>query len=89
MEIVRRMLRDGRFNINAGAVIAVPILNIFGFIHYSRDVTDGKDINRSFPGIKSGSMTSRIAYHYLNEIQPQIDLAIDLHTGRGSDIIIP
>lgn len=83
VEIVRRMLSDGSFKVNSGAVIAIPILNIFGFIHYSRDVPDGKDVNRSFPGTKSGSMASRIAYHHLNEILPQIDIAIDLHTGGG------
>lgn len=83
VEIVRRMLHKGSFKVDSGAVIAVPILNIFGFIHYSRDVPDGKDVNRSFPGTKSGSMASRMAYHYLREIVSQIDLAIDLHTGGG------
>ena len=83
VEIVRRMLAENRFTVNAGAVIAVPILNIFGFIHFSRDVPDGKDVNRSFPGTKSGSMASRIAYHYVAEIMHQIDYGIDLHTGGG------
>ena len=81
IEIVRRMLQDNRFKITKGAIIAVPILNIFGFIHFSRDVPDGKDVNRSFPGTKSGSMASRIAYHYVSEIMHQMDFAIDLHTG--------
>ena len=83
IEIVRRMLAEKLFEINSGAVIAVPILNIFGFIHFSRDVPDGKDVNRSFPGSKSGSMANRIAYHYITEILPQIDFGIDLHTGGG------
>ncbi|QLG45337.1 succinylglutamate desuccinylase/aspartoacylase family protein [Costertonia aggregata] len=83
VEIVRRMLVEKRFKIDKGAVIAVPILNIFGFIHFSRDVPDGKDVNRSFPGTKTGSMASRIAYHYVNEIMHQIDFGIDLHTGGG------
>ncbi|MGB5435739.1 MAG: succinylglutamate desuccinylase/aspartoacylase family protein [Maribacter sp.] len=81
IEIVRRMLQEKRFKIKKGAIIAVPILNIFGFIHFSRDVPDGKDVNRSFPGTKSGSMASRIAYHYVSEIMHQMDVAIDLHTG--------
>ena len=81
IEIVRRMLQQKRFNIRKGTVIAVPILNIFGFIHFSRDVPDGKDVNRSFPGKKTGSMASRIAYHYTSEILNQIDYGIDLHTG--------
>lgn len=81
VETVRRMLQEQMFNINKGAIIAVPILNVFGFIHFSRDVPDGKDVNRSFPGSKKGSLASRIAYHYTNEILPQIDFGIDLHTG--------
>jgi len=81
IEIVRRMLQQKRFNIRKGAVIAVPILNIFGFIHFSRDVPDGKDVNRSFPGKKSGSLASRMAYHYVSQIMHQMDFAIDLHTG--------
>ena len=81
MEIVRKMMQEQLFNVDKGAVIAVPILNVFGFIHFSRDVPDGKDVNRSFPGSKSGSMASRIAYHYISEILSQIDLGIDLHTG--------
>ncbi|MEO9512980.1 MAG: succinylglutamate desuccinylase/aspartoacylase family protein [Flavobacteriaceae bacterium] len=83
VETLRRLLQDGEFKIKRGAVIVVPILNIFGFIHFSRDVPDGKDVNRSFPGSRTGSLASRIAYHYTNEILPQIDFGIDLHTGGG------
>ena len=81
IEIVRRMLQEKKFKVTKGCVIAVPILNIFGFIHFSRDVPDGKDVNRSFPGRKTGSLASRIAYHYTNEILDQVDFVIDLHTG--------
>jgi predicted deacylase len=81
IEIVRRMLQEESFHVERGAVIAVPILNIFGFIHFSRDVPDGKDVNRSFPGTKTGSMASRMAYHYTSQILDQVDFGIDLHTG--------
>lgn len=83
VETLRRMLQDNRFNIKKGAVIVVPILNVFGFIHFSRDVPDGKDVNRSFPGSRVGSLASRIAHAYTSEILPQIDFGIDLHTGGG------
>ncbi|MEM7484008.1 MAG: succinylglutamate desuccinylase/aspartoacylase family protein [Bacteroidota bacterium] len=83
VETLRRLLQDEQFKIKKGAVIVVPILNVFGFIHFSRDVPDGKDVNRSFPGSRTGSLASRIAYHYTNEILPQIDVGIDLHTGGG------
>lgn len=81
IEIVRRMIHEKYFKIKKGAIIAVPILNVFGFIHFSRDLPDGKEVNRSFPGSKSGSLASRIAYHYTSAILPQIDFCIDLHTG--------
>lgn len=83
VETLRRMLELKDFKLKKGAVVVVPILNVFGFIHFSRDVPDGKDVNRSFPGRKSGSLASRIAYHYTQQIVPQIDVAIDLHTGGG------
>ena len=81
VETLRRMLDENLFQIKRGAVIVVPVLNIFGFIHFSRDVPDGKDVNRSFPGSKTGSLASRIAYHYSQEILPHGDFALDLHTG--------
>ena len=81
VEAVRRLLRDTSLQVETGALVMVPILNIFGFIHFSRDVPDGKDVNRSFPGRKKGSLASRIAYHYTAEVLPQVDIAIDLHTG--------
>ena len=84
VEICKRMLINKYFEeIKRGCVIVVPLLNIFGFIHFSREVTDGKDVNRSFPGTKSGSLASRIAYKHLNEIVSYIDFGIDLHTGGG------
>jgi len=83
VETLRRMLENKDFEIAKGAVIVVPILNVFGFIHFSRDVPDGKDVNRSFPGSRTGSLASRIAYHYTQEILPQIDFGLDMHTGGG------
>jgi predicted deacylase len=81
VEIIRRMLFEGCYKIKSGAVIVLPLLNVFGFIHFSRKVPDGKDVNRSFPGTNRGSLASRIAYHVTHEVLPQIDFGIDLHTG--------
>lgn len=81
VEIIRRMLFEDLYKVNIGAVIILPLLNIFGFIHFSRQVPDGKDVNRSFPGVQNGSLASRIAYQVTNEVLPQVDFGIDLHTG--------
>lgn len=85
IEIVRRAVREKMFNsLTAGSVIAVPLLNVYGFINFSRGFPDGKDVNRGFPGSKSGSLSSRIAYTFTQHILPAADLAIDFHTGGNS-----
>ena len=80
IEIIRRMLENNYFKIERGCVIVVPLLSVFGFLHFSRDV-HGKDVNRSFPGTKRGSLASRIAYFHMREIVRNIDFGIDFHTG--------
>ncbi|MBD3638625.1 MAG: succinylglutamate desuccinylase/aspartoacylase family protein [Crocinitomicaceae bacterium] len=85
IEIVKRAERTKMFaNLEAGAVIAVPLLNVFGFINYSRGVPGGKDVNRSFPGSRTGSLASRVAYAFRKEILPHVDFALDFHTGGGA-----
>lgn len=81
MEIVRRMLDIGHNRPKRGVTVCMPIVNVYGFLNYSRDVPDGKDINRSFPGTKNGSLASRVAYNLMREVIPHIDVGIDFHTG--------
>jgi len=90
VEIVRRSIADDIYsNLIKGTVIVIPLLNIFGFINFSRDVPDGKDVNRSFPGTKSGSLASRVAYTLTKKILPHVDFGIDFHTGGGSRYNFP
>lgn len=81
MEIVRRILDCGFNRVKRGSVLCMPIINMYGFLNYSREVPDGKDVNRSFPGSKTGSLASRVAWHLTHEIIPAIDYGIDFHTG--------
>lgn len=80
IELIRRMLINKRYKILQGCVIVVPLLNVFGFLNLSRDM-HGKDVNRSFPGSKTGSLASRMAHYLTNELIQNIDFAIDYHTG--------
>ncbi len=84
IETVRRII-DQELNVpEAGTIICIPIINIYGFIHFSRSMPDGKDMNRSFPGNKNGSLASRVAYYLMKDIIPMIDYGVDFHTG-GAD----
>jgi predicted deacylase len=80
VELIRRMLIDKQYKIQRGCVVVVPLLNVFGFLNFSRDM-HGRDVNRSFPGSKKGSLASRMAYYLMQEIVENIDFAIDYHTG--------
>lgn len=81
MEIVRRIIDGGLHQVKRGTLVCMPVINVYGFLNYSREVPDGKDVNRSFPGSRNGSLASRVAYHITNEILPSIDYGIDFHTG--------
>lgn len=85
VEIVRRSLEQNLFkSLDCGTVIAIPLLNVFGFINFSRDVPDGKDVNRSFPGSLTGSLASRVARLLTKNVLPSVDLIVDFHTGGAS-----
>jgi predicted deacylase len=83
-EIVRRLINKGVNHPLKGTTICIPIINVYGFIYFSRYVPDGKDVNRSFPGNKAGSLASRVAHFITNQIIPHIQYGIDFHTG-GAD----
>ena len=82
-EIIRRLINEELINLKKGSVIALPLLNIYGFINFARYVPDGKDVNRSFPGSSQGSLASRMAHFVTHQILPKIDYGIDFHTGGG------
>ncbi|GLR17476.1 succinylglutamate desuccinylase/aspartoacylase family protein [Portibacter lacus] len=90
IEIVRRCLEEEVFDgITKGTIIAIPIVNIYGFINFSRSVPDGKDVNRSFPGSTAGSLASRVARTLTKKVMPMVDFIIDLHTGGSSRFNYP
>lgn len=81
VEIIRRLLRSSSFKRLKGTIVAVPIVNVYGFISLSRYLPDRRDLNRSFPGSEKGSMASRLANLLIKEVINQCDYGIDLHTG--------
>ena len=90
MEIVRQTIQDGVLTkLKRGSVIAIPVLNVYGLINFSREVPDGKDVNRSFPGTSSGSLAARVAFALHKHILPLIDLGLDFHTGGRSNYNYP
>lgn len=81
IEVVRRLLAHPKLNSIRGTLIAVPIVNVQGFLEQSRYLPDRRDLNRCFPGSERGSVAGRLAWRFSNEIVAKADYGIDLHTG--------
>ncbi|NQV58926.1 MAG: succinylglutamate desuccinylase/aspartoacylase family protein, partial [Alphaproteobacteria bacterium] len=81
VEIIRRILRHSSIRGLAGTLLAVPIVNVYGFLTNTRYLPDRRDLNRSFPGSPNGSLASRLAHLYMSEIVTKATHGIDLHTG--------
>src|SRR5690606_4210197 len=81
VEVVRRVLADLSPKTLRGTLVAVPIVNVHGFINGDRYLPDRRDLNRSFPGSPRGSLASRIAHLMMTEIVSKCEVGIDLHTG--------
>ncbi len=81
VEIVRRLLKLKELRRLRGTLIAVPVVNVYGYTSRSRYLPDRRDLNRSFPGSDHGSMASRLAHLFMEEIVAKSTHGIDLHTG--------
>ncbi|HET6566113.1 MAG TPA: succinylglutamate desuccinylase/aspartoacylase family protein [Xanthomonadales bacterium] len=81
VEIIRRLLTRKALSRLHGTLLAVPVVNVHGFLDHNRYLPDRRDLNRSFPGSPKGSVAARLAHRFLNEIVLRSDCGIDLHTG--------
>jgi len=81
VEIIHRLLQLSVINRLRGTLLAVPIVNVFGFVANSRYLPDRRDLNRSFPGSPQGSLAGRLAHLFLTEVVTRANYGIDLHTG--------
>lgn len=81
VEIIKRVLVHQRVRNLRGALICVPIVNVFGFNNLSRYLPDRRDLNRCFPGSLKGSLASRLAHMFVTEVVSKCTHGIDLHTG--------
>ena len=81
VEIIRRLLKRKVLRSLRGTLLAVPIVNVHGFLDQSRYLPDRRDLNRSFPGSPKGSIAARLANLFTTQILSNADYGIDLHTG--------
>jgi len=75
----------------SGTVILIHVANVPSFlgrtIYYSP--VDGKNLNRSYPGDPTGTVSERIAHAITTEVIAQADYVVDMHGGDGNEALRP
>lgn len=73
-----------------GRVLIMPGLNYPALCAGTRlSPLDGRNMNRAFPGDRSGSITMMIADYVYRTLLPMADVVVDMHSGGKSMIFEP
>ncbi|WP_258006694.1 succinylglutamate desuccinylase/aspartoacylase family protein [Coxiella burnetii] len=80
-EIINRLLDHTILKRLQGTLIAIPVMNVYGLINRSHYLPGGIELDRNFPGSKTGSHAARLADLFTKEILDKADYCIDLQTG--------
>jgi len=83
VEIIRRLMGVKALRHLRGTLLAVPVVNTYGFVRQSRYLPDRRDLNRCFPGSEKGSLAARLAMTLMREVVERSTHGIDLHTGAA------
>jgi predicted deacylase len=90
--VIHRLLREIVVTgLRGGAVVAVPIVNVPGYLRQQREFEDGTDLNRIMPGKDAGNESALYAYRFMDRVVAKFDYLIDLHTastGRENSLYV-
>jgi len=64
----------------SGNIVAIPVVNMHGYLTKQRFFIDSKDLNRVMPGKEYGTPSEIYAYRLMNRIIKYFDYMIDIHT---------
>ncbi len=83
LEVIHQVLQRLDAQKFAGVLLAVPVMNVLGFMSQTRTFPDGSDLNRSFPGAGNGRIAEQLAHYFMNEVVEHCEYGIDLHSGAN------
>lgn len=81
VEVIRRVMDSLDPDTLIGTVVAMPVVNLFGYTQGSRYLPDRRDLNRHFPGSRHGSVAARIARAVFDDVVAHCSGLVDFHTG--------
>jgi predicted deacylase len=89
VEVIRELILTLSPKEFRGTLLAVPVVNVLGFMAGDRYLPDRRDLNRSFPGSPRGSLASRIAHLFMTEVVAKCEVGIDVHTAADKRANLP
>lgn len=89
VEVIRELIATLSPKEFRGTLVAVPVVNVLGFMAGDRYLPDRRDLNRSFPGSPRGSLASRIAHLFMAEVVAKCEVGIDVHTAADKRANLP
>lgn len=69
-----------------GTVVALPVVNIPGFLARQRTFEDDQDLNRIMPGKATGNNAEVFAHRFFHKVVTKFDYLVDLHTASTGRI---
>ncbi len=73
-----------------GRVIILPMMNMPAFAAGTRcSPIDGANMNRSFPGSATGTITQKLCHYIATQLVPQADIVLDFHSGGSTLDFLP
>lgn len=87
----KQFIKELNPDLISGTLKVVPIVNILAFWARSAFVvpTDGKNLNRSFPGNINGTFTEILAHHIFQTFIVGSDYLLDMHAGDIPEALEP
>lgn len=89
VEVARRVFAEIDPQELRGTLIALPAINAEGVRSGTRYLSDGRDLNRAFPGRAGGSVAALIAQAIFTKVLNHCDALVDLHTASNRRANLP
>ena len=80
--VVRHLITNPA-SLSRGSLVLVPVVNILAFEQRTRYMPDRRDLNRCFPGLTEGSLSSRYAATFFQEVVQKCSCGVDLHSAAS------
>ncbi len=80
MAVIHRVFEGLEVSFLRGTLVGVTAANVPAVLRHQRRFLDGEDLNRSFPGKPSGSVSAQYVHSLFERVVSKVDFLIDMHT---------